>query len=208
MISHKYKCIFIHIPRTAGSSIEKWICGDDWWNIEKPTKHLLASQTKKLYKNYWNNYYKFSIVRNPWDRMFSCLRFSNYFKLKLENGIINISGYKKLFTYNDIILEHDYRFSKKKDLISENHDKNTIYGNILDERIDKIIKFENLNEEIKNLKELLVIKEEFNFFLNKSKKNKDFKNFYDKKSRKEVNNIFRKDIENYNYSFYDNIAQK
>ena len=50
MISHKYKCIFIHIPRTGGTFIENLIFGKDWWGIDKKTKHITASQAKEIYK--------------------------------------------------------------------------------------------------------------------------------------------------------------
>ena len=55
MISHELKCIFIHIPRTAGSSIERALINDDWWTVESKTKHLIASQAKKIYSEYWND---------------------------------------------------------------------------------------------------------------------------------------------------------
>lgn len=206
MISHKYKCIFIHIPRTAGSSIEKMICGDDWWKIEKSTKHLLASQSKQIYKDYWNDYFKFSIVRNPWDRMVSCLRFKNYFKLSLNNSIIDISGYKKLYSYKNKIVEFDHRFHKKENVVRKKHGLNTVYNNIIDEEIDWILKFENLYDEVEELKKILDIKQDFNFLLNKSKNRKNYKDYYNEKSKNEVEKIFLKDIEKHRYNFNDNIS--
>ncbi|MDF2620749.1 MAG: uncharacterized protein K0S00_3408 [Xanthobacteraceae bacterium] len=54
MISHQYKCIFVHIQRCAGTSIEVWIDGADFWYKEPNNKHLLASQAKELYAAYWD----------------------------------------------------------------------------------------------------------------------------------------------------------
>ncbi len=66
MISHEFKCIFIHIPKTAGSSIEVFF-------EEYPrTQHVLATECLKEYGGKdWNRYYKFAFVRNPWDRVLS-----------------------------------------------------------------------------------------------------------------------------------------
>lgn len=47
MISDQYRCIFVHIPRVAGTSIELAITGLDWWN----TLHLpgvLAAQMENI----------------------------------------------------------------------------------------------------------------------------------------------------------------
>lgn len=203
MISHKYKCIFVHIPRTAGTSIEKWIYGQSWWGVEKNTKHLLASQAKKAYEQYWNDYFKFSIVRNPWDRMVSCLKFNGYFKLDTNNGIIDLSGYKNLYSIDNVILEHDHRFSKKEKLISDKHIPNAIYGNILDEELDYIGKYEDLENAVKYIKDRIKIRNDFDFnsHMNESKNRKNYKKYYDKGTKKEVKSMFLKDIEDYNYKF-------
>jgi hypothetical protein len=50
MISHEHKCIFVHISRTGGSSIERTIFKKDWWLIDPATKHLTASKTKDYTK--------------------------------------------------------------------------------------------------------------------------------------------------------------
>ncbi|GJD74690.1 sulfotransferase family 2 domain-containing protein [Methylobacterium goesingense] len=146
MINHDHKCIFIHIPRTAGSSIEQWISGQDWWNVNPSTKHLVASQAKSIYADYWDDYFKFSVVRDPVSRVLSCLKYAKYFGLSLDSdGNVDFSQYRTLFG-NRIILEHDYRFHKRSNLAKKKHRAHSVYGNILDEKLDLIIKFENLKE--------------------------------------------------------------
>ena len=196
MISHEYKCIFIHIPRTAGSSIEKWICGK---KAKLNIKHLIASQAKKLYKDYWNDYFKFSIVRNPWDRVVSCLKHPNHFKIRLHNKKIDYSNYIKQFTHNDILLEHDYRYSNIKDLISDKHKPNTVYGNILDEKLDYVFKYENLSTEVLKIKKTLNIKQDFNFHKNRLRNRNNYHIYYD--SKDEIETLFYNDIIKYGYQY-------
>lgn len=206
MISHKYKCIFIHIPRTAGTSIEKWICGKSWWVIEPETKHLTASQAKEIYKDYWDDYFKFSFVRNPWDRMVSCLKFKNYFKLNCSfRGVLKLRGYKKQFGY-PLTIENDYRFSNKKDLLNKSPKKyreNSVYLNILNEEIDFVGKFENLKEDVEYIKKKLKIKEDFNIDakLDASSERGDYRNYYNERTKKEIEELFQEDIDFFNYKF-------
>ena len=65
MISHQYKCIFIHIPKTGGTSIENVLRQDK----TKGSDHSLL----KDYSNYsiFDNYFKFAVVRNTYDRIWS-----------------------------------------------------------------------------------------------------------------------------------------
>ena len=68
MISHKYKCIFLHKGRTGGTSIEHS------FNklMENKEKHLTQSLAREEYKDNWNDYFIFTTVRNPYDWMVSC----------------------------------------------------------------------------------------------------------------------------------------
>jgi hypothetical protein len=85
MISHPHKCIFVHIPKCGGSSIEDVI-----WPVSERTEanlwmgfvesmqnkyqtgglqHLLARQIRQeVGHETFANYFKFAFVRNPWDR--------------------------------------------------------------------------------------------------------------------------------------------
>ena len=65
MISHKHRCIFVHIPKTAGNSINR-IFGISWENHKD-----LARYSRECDPVAFADYFKFAIVRNPWDRMLS-----------------------------------------------------------------------------------------------------------------------------------------
>lgn len=80
IVSHSKHFIFIHIPKTAGSSI-----GDPKYRgvksgalvtqlkegDEAHQGHIQAWRLKKQLGDVWNDYYKFCFVRNPWDRCLS-----------------------------------------------------------------------------------------------------------------------------------------
>ncbi len=91
IISHSQKFIFVHIPKTAGTSITRYL--DKYLSYQdlvvgstklgeiiqpyyqekyKIGKHSPAKRIKKIMGNEtWNEYFSFSLVRNPWDRMVS-----------------------------------------------------------------------------------------------------------------------------------------
>jgi len=201
MINHQHKCIFIHIPRTAGTSIEKWIGGSDWWVTENNTKHLIASRAKEIYAEYWDDYFKFSFIRNPWDRMVSMLKYGNHYGVCIsKDKDIDISRYIKNYGY-PITVEYDNRFSKREDNITESHLPHAVYGNILDEDLNFIGKFENLNNDVAFLKSRLNIDNTFNYKAEKSPKRSQYKNYYTSDSRQLIEDLYRRDIEKFNYQF-------
>lgn len=201
MISHKYKCIFVHIPRTAGSSIEHWICGDDWWEVSPSTKHLVASVAKDIYKDYWGSYFKFAFVRNPWDRCISCLKQTKYFGIEYK-GELHFEEYKKRFG-SPVTIEHDHRFYNYNEIRYKNHSENTVYLNILDEEMDFIGRYEHLEKDTNFIKNTLNIPTDFplNTKYQQSKKDLNYRGYYNIDSIKEVQSLYRKDIDEFNYEF-------
>lgn len=72
------KCIFFHIPKTAGISVSSALFGNIEW----------GHRTATFYINYFgqsqfDSFYKFTVVRNPYNRLYSAFSF-------LKNGGINL----------------------------------------------------------------------------------------------------------------------
>jgi hypothetical protein len=65
----RYKCIFIHIPKTAGVSISASLLGNGIANTPSLYYKILFG------KENFNNYFKFSFVRNPFTRLISVYEF-------------------------------------------------------------------------------------------------------------------------------------
>ena len=130
------KILFVHIPKTAGSSISKILNdnGLDNWNREWPRHHDPFFYLKEA-NDIDDTVFSFSVVRNPYKRTYSCYKQYN----KANKTDISFIEY-----LNNI----------KKNIISTIspllHLPQSFYvmdGSTV--QVDKIYKFENL-EELEN----------------------------------------------------------
>lgn len=95
MISHHHKCIFVHVPKAAGESVERafiddlGMAGESWRQLllganPYPSNgapylsHLTASDFVKLQyipQQMYDDYFSFAVIRNPWARVVSTYRY-------------------------------------------------------------------------------------------------------------------------------------
>ena len=144
MISDYHKCIFIHIPKTAGQSIERVFLdlnNLDWSSRSNlllrynpdlskgPPRlaHLTASEYIEynyISKENFNQYFKFAIVRDPWERIVSHylymvpdkkIDFYSFLK-HIQKNINNIDYYWFLRPQRDFIF-------KEKELLVDYYGK-------------------------------------------------------------------------------------
>ncbi|MEP7064011.1 MAG: sulfotransferase family 2 domain-containing protein [Betaproteobacteria bacterium] len=76
-ISERAKCIFVHIQKTGGVSVEAALRQhEDGIGGGRPGRqgrqHMFATELRTMVRpDQWRDYYKFAFVRNPWDRLVS-----------------------------------------------------------------------------------------------------------------------------------------
>lgn len=216
MVSHKYKCIFVHLPKTGGEAISS-LFEDCDPNIPK---HANAIQIKEyLGEKTWNEYFKFAIVRNPFDQvlsMYSHLRKSLYQKevIRKKYGKTIINPVNACSTaincsfpkycesvikveQHQVEMERKYwpvnHFAPFLDWISDAN------GNII---IDYIGKFENLSNEIEIIFNK-INKPVVHIPQRNQSKHKHYSLYYNQTSIDTVSKHYQKDIKYFGYQFND-----
>lgn len=134
-IYHKWKCVFVHIPKTAGTSIHSKLHNktdehDDHYTFFE----LLNAHDAELFESYLS----FSVVRNPYDRFISSFEFCRTVINEIEHDTSFESFVQKADTYSGNFYSYlpicfipQYKFITIKNVIL----------------VDELLKFENLDQE-------------------------------------------------------------
>ena len=206
MISHKHKCIFIHIPRCGGSSIEDVIwpkrrtVADLWMGFVSRyhnkyqtggLQHLFGKHIEvEVGHKVFSEYFKFSFVRNPWDRSVSQFHFMKRRPdLREFIGLGLNDPFKK---YLDLIRkkthvqwEQQYRF------ITNTREELTV---------DFLGRFENYKQDVEFVLKKLGLSGKAIPHANPTS-HRPYPEYYDKEAIEMVNFLYKRDIELFGYTF-------
>ena len=200
MINHHYKCIFIHVPKCAGSSIEVAIDGKDWWGVGEPRitkckKHLSASQSKVQYKKYWEEYTKFAFVRNPYSLQVSWYFFGQMDKVMPFKEYVKNKKVNRASRYSHMPLDKKWSAIIPDILTSYEYIAND--GKI---ELDFVGRFEKLQGDFNLICDRIGAPRKKLPHIHKSK-NKHYTEYYDEETRDIVTQRYAKDIEYFGYQF-------
>ncbi|WP_013322737.1 sulfotransferase family 2 domain-containing protein [Gloeothece verrucosa] len=178
--------VFIHINKTGGRSIEKAL------NLAFQHKTALE-KIDEIGQHKWDKVYKFTTVRNPWDKVVS------HFHYRVETNQTNLRakpikfkewvklayGYKDSFYYDSPKM-----FMPQLDWITDHE------GKIL---VDFICRFENLSQDFgavcKKIGKNVTLPH-----INSSKHG-NYREYYDDDTIEIIAKWFSKDIDNFGYRF-------
>lgn len=207
-IINKHNLIFIHIPKTGGTSIEqslnfngdikgdkkKWYGNINNYELDHSTIKYLIENCE----NYDKKYLKFCVVRNPYERLVSEY---NYCKRYKSRFIKNINSFKDFVYY----------LKKNFDIVINNEEKNHyLISHYLPQykfthinnkcEMDIILKFENLKTDWITLckkinKDIKLIKVDKYSSLNKY----NYLDYYDNELKNIVYELYKKDFILFNY---------
>lgn len=202
MIINSQKFIFVHIPKTGGTSIEK-LFDDSFYGWDEKhclwKQHCSIHQMQSVYGIDVDSYYKFAIVRNPWDRAVSDYKwwtrasspFFDFLKnTTLEDYLLIRNGYEKINHLNDSTGRADHFYTQYSFV--------EIGGACV---MDCIIKFENLQQDFNIFCDQISIPQQKLPHTNKTNR-KHYSEYYNQKTIDIVAQKYHKDISHFNYSFF------
>jgi len=197
------KLLFIWIPKCAGSSINRTfnlnyqVANNDFkYNFDNSSNvtfgHAdinLLLENNILSKKFYNDSFKFCVVRNPFDR---CISLYHYLK---EMGSNCGPGQRSFKEFIKILYECEIpknSLSNVTEIGLLNNQWNEMVSWIPDD-IDKIFRFENLQE----INDFFGIK-----MVNSNKSShKDYQYYYDNDSKRMVEIVYKNDLNRFGYEY-------
>ena len=180
--------IFIHINKTAGTSLGN--------AIGLPIKHHQTAREviARIGRDKWDKAYKFTLVRNPWDKVVSHYEYRRKRnKTALASNEIPFREWVRI-TYgpdkDPFYYNNPKAFQPQVEWLKDDDGKITI---------DFIGKFESINEDFRQIRNAIGIDAELPH-LNASKRS-GYRHYYDDESREIVSKWFQEDIEFFDYHF-------
>lgn len=236
IVSHRFKFIFVKTHKTAGSSFEVGLgplCGEEdivtpmelkdpevysknyyetnFWGRQYAQSSLVRkvlSRSSPLIGNWywehmparrikeclgpsiWESYHKVCIERNPWDKVVSY-----YFWKKAGQG-------KAMPSFRDYVLKKTHRLPKDGDLY---------FGDRGELLVDEVIQFDRLEEGVRGLIDRLKLP--LSWPLPREKEfvvpdRKPYQAYYDEETRKKVAFLYAREIEQFGYTFGQDISME
>jgi chondroitin 4-sulfotransferase 11 len=220
LISHGCKLIFVHIQKTGGDTVSRLLSDSVPDVFRFNAKHGFAVDAAQDLE-YWNEYFKFAFVRNPWDRLvswYSMIRDAE--KLRWHQALANQRNRSHLrqtrenklwryvlensSTFEEFVLNCTdeievargvyYSFTYNQlDYVTDNKD------NLL---IDFVGRFENLGSDLLKVYDELSIDLKSIPHENRSVRG-HYSSFYTPETKTIVEERFKRDIEYFGYEFED-----
>jgi hypothetical protein len=191
------KIAFIHIPKTAGISMERALEMKRYrhlYSMREPVNETgLISFGHNKYeslisfeftRDFMNGAFTFAFVRNPYDRMVSMYFYS-----------------KKVKKVNDISFEEFCQVAPTIRNVDFTQTSWVAPG------VNFIGKFENLQDDFNTLCDILKVNRKTLKKINDSKKRKHWTEYYTKKTEEMVYHHYREDFINFNYERYNLLHQ-
>jgi hypothetical protein len=179
--------LFIHIPKTAGTSISLGLYNEDPWHYTLENYSYISGPTfRKLFK--------FAFVRNPYDRLESTYRYS--FKQVKSHPNTSVRFITEYPSFDDFVFNwvNEDNVNAHYFLAPQHSYLRSPLSNI---GIDFIGKFENLNDGYQKINKKLGLVNSLPFTNNSTA---EIPTYYTNETARIVYDAYRDDFERFDYS--------
>ncbi|NVM35927.1 MAG: sulfotransferase family 2 domain-containing protein [Candidatus Lokiarchaeota archaeon] len=200
------KLFSIHIPKTGGTSVRTLCAKHKIDRMPLTSFHDAAIQCREKYKDEFENRFKYTIVRNPWDRMVSVFHYYKHNWKKEGHKHISDKLPKDFKTYvlnyckkgvdGPISEAFDYPEINQINWITDED------GKLL---VDYIIRFENLEQDTKEMFKKIGFANYENISIPLIRKSnnrlEDYREHYDEETKEIIKDFCDADINYFKYEF-------
>ncbi len=214
IISHGRKYIFVHIPKTGGTSLslaleakamkDDVLIGDTPKAKNRRKRYKDAQTSGRLWKHarltdiyglvmqdQIESYFVFTIVRNPWDRMVSY-----YHWLKAQSFKHPVVGIAQTCSFAEFLCNPIVQQGLQNDATRR---YTCDQGGI--EQCNMHLRMEELAKDVSRLEQHLGLKLPKLPHHNRSERHKNYADYYDAGSKDMIAKVFVDDIDRFNYRF-------
>lgn len=197
-ISDRYRCIFVHVPKGAGTSVKQML---ELPGRGHPPWHWYASS----FPEKWNSYLKFTIVRNPWDRFVSSYVYattrnsywhSDQKGLHPDYALLSQKSFEeccRIARTQRQALRHEAWFPQHLWVTRAEHGQHRMM-------VDLVLRYERLEEDVAALCERLGVPPADLPCINASER-RDYREYYNAETAAIVAELYATDIEVFGYEF-------
>lgn len=207
-ISYTYNLIFIHIPKCAGTTIEKMIgtcTSAEYYDLKsrlksgqlKTPQHFTYLELKNVLDVDWSNYHAFSIVRNPYTRFVSEYNYRKDLFTKTKKPEHDPKDFVSFVGCLDMEVSQRTQLFDGHLETQSSFLKNEI-GAI--ESSIQVFNFENLAPCWTMIEEKTGVKYTPYFWFRKNNSNIPYQDFYTPELKSIVYNFYKEDFDNFNYN--------
>ncbi len=201
LISRNYRLIFIHVQKTAGTSVSEFLLSN-LMATRNGGKHEYAVEVKsRIPEEIWQDCFKFSFVRNPWDRLASWYLHMNKHHTKPGDNpffdyLLSVGD-----TFENFVLHGDQTIATpwgERNLFTNQFDQLSSGGQLL---MDFVGKFESLESDWELILDKIGYTGEVKLPHVNAIPRKHYRDLYTERAREVVEEKFQKDISLFGYSF-------
>lgn len=200
LVSHKHKYVFVHIPKTGGTSVSRILS-----TVHRKNVVVLAHCTirdLRLEYGFSKSYFKFCVVRNPWDRLVS--HYFHLLPLKTRKGTAfrKYLKSKNLHNFRDFVLS-----GLRKIPLTDERSGHRLFApqcmwikgkhRLL---VHYVARFESIREDFAFICGRLGLRDLVLPHMRRSK-HEYYKSYYDDRMVNEVAEVYQQDITSFGYDY-------